>query len=115
MTLIALMRISWLESVCVFKLEWLNEITHARTHTQTLKLHARLPQINQVIRKEAAHQLPFSSGRRTERQMDGEKRSLGENGTPRYTYLSIILKKVYILYTRYQVRSKSKATAVLLA
>ena len=52
--------------------------THTHPHTRTHELHASLPQINQVIRKEAAHQLPFSSERRTERQMDGEKRSLGE-------------------------------------
>lgn len=52
--------------------------THAHTHTHTQhthKLHASPAQINQVIRKEGAHQLPFSSERRTERQMDGERRS----------------------------------------
>lgn len=70
------MGISWWESVCVFELEWLNEVTHTRTLTHKLRASS-LPRINQVIRKEGAHQLPFSSERRTERQMDGEKRSLG--------------------------------------
>lgn len=51
------MGISWWESMCVFELV-LNEVTH------TLGPHAGLPQINAVIRKDGAHQLPFSSERR---------------------------------------------------
>lgn len=59
------MGISWWESACVSELEQLHEII--QTHT------ARLPQINQIIRNEAAHQLSLSSERWTERQIDGEK------------------------------------------